>query len=41
MRLITCGLTTILATLALASVAFAATNANALTGIVGPASRSR
>jgi hypothetical protein len=36
MRLITCGLTTILATLALASVAFAATNANALTGTVGP-----
>ena len=36
MRLITGGLTTILATLALASVAFAATNANALTGTVGP-----
>jgi plastocyanin len=36
MRLITGGLTTILATLALASVTFAATNANALTGTVGP-----
>ena len=36
MRLITIGLTTILATLALASVTFAATNANTLTGTVGP-----
>jgi plastocyanin len=36
MRLITIGLTTILATLALASSTFAATNANALTGTVGP-----
>ena len=36
MRLITGGLTTILATLALASSTFAATNANALTGTVGP-----
>src|SRR3954464_6571174 len=36
MRLITGGLTTILATLALANVALAATNANALTGTVGP-----
>jgi len=36
MRLITGGLTTILAALALASVTFAATNANALTGTVGP-----
>ena len=36
MRLIIGGLTTILAALALASVTFAATNANALTGTVGP-----
>jgi hypothetical protein len=36
MRLITLGLTTILATLALAGSTFAATNANALTGTVGP-----
>ena len=36
MRLITIGLTTILATLALASVTFAATNANKLSGTVGP-----
>ena len=36
MRLITGGVTTILAMLALASVTFAATNANALTGTVGP-----
>jgi hypothetical protein len=36
MGLITGGLTTILATLAVASVTFAATNANALTGTVGP-----
>ena len=36
MRLITIGLATILATLALASATFAATNANTLTGTVGP-----
>jgi hypothetical protein len=36
MRLITIGLTTILATLALASSTVAATNANTLTGTVGP-----
>jgi plastocyanin len=36
MRLITLGLTTILATLALASTPLAATNANTLTGTVGP-----
>ena len=36
MRLITGGLTTIRATLALAGVTLAATNANALTGTVGP-----
>jgi plastocyanin len=36
MRLITSTLTTILAALALASVTFAATNANTLTGTVGP-----
>src|SRR4051794_4353923 len=36
MRLITGGLTTILAALALASVTFAATNAKALIGTVGP-----
>jgi alpha-D-ribose 1-methylphosphonate 5-triphosphate synthase subunit PhnH len=36
MRLITGGSTTMLATLALASVTFATTNANALTGTVGP-----
>ena len=36
MRLITGGVTTILAMLALASVTFAATNAKALTGTVGP-----
>jgi len=36
MRLITIGLTTILATLALASSTLAATNANTLTGTVGP-----
>jgi plastocyanin len=36
MRLIIGGLTTTLAALALASVTFAATNANALTGTVGP-----
>jgi plastocyanin len=36
MRLITVGLTTILATLALTSSTFAATNANTLTGTVGP-----
>src|SRR5256714_9516469 len=36
MRLIIGGLTTILATLALASVTLAATNATALTGTVGP-----
>ena len=36
MRLITGGLITILATLALASPTFAAVNANALTGTVGP-----
>jgi plastocyanin len=36
MRLITVGLTTILATLALASSTFAAANANTLTGTVGP-----
>src|SRR3954453_13880543 len=36
MRLIIGGLTTILAALAFASVTFAATNANALTGTVGP-----
>src|SRR5258707_6127696 len=36
MRLITMGLTRILATLALASVTCAATNANTLTGTVGP-----
>jgi plastocyanin len=35
-RLTTVGLTTILATLALASSTFAATNANTLTGAVGP-----
>jgi plastocyanin len=35
-RLITVGLTTILATLALASPTFAAVNANTLTGTVGP-----
>jgi plastocyanin len=36
MRLITVGLTTILATLALAGSTFSATNANTLTGTVGP-----
>ena len=36
MRLITSGLTTILAMLVLASVTFAAANANTLTGTVGP-----
>jgi plastocyanin len=36
MRLITVGLTTILATLALASLTFGATNENTLTGTVGP-----
>jgi plastocyanin len=36
MRLISVGLTTILATLALASLTLAAANANTLTGIVGP-----
>jgi hypothetical protein len=36
MRLITGGVATILAMLALASVTFAAMNANALTGTVGP-----
>jgi plastocyanin len=36
MKLITLGLTTILATLALASSTVAATNANTLTGTVGP-----
>lgn len=36
MRLITIGLTTILATLALATATSAATNANTLTGTVGP-----
>ena len=36
MRLITIGLTTILTTLALASSTVAATNANTLTGTVGP-----
>ena len=36
MRLITGGLTTILATLALASSTFAAVNTNTLTGTVGP-----
>ena len=36
MRLITGGVTTILATLAVASVTFAATNANALAATVGP-----
>ena len=36
MRPITIGLTTILATLALASSTFAATKANTLTGTVGP-----
>ena len=36
MRLITIGLTTILATLALASSTFATANRNALTGTVGP-----
>jgi plastocyanin len=36
MRLITVGLTTILATLALASSTFATTNASTLTGTVGP-----
>ena len=39
MRLIIGGLTTTLAALALASVTFAATNANALTGTVGPGFR--
>jgi hypothetical protein len=36
MRLIPVGLTTLLATLALASPTSAATNANTLTGTVGP-----
>jgi plastocyanin len=36
MRLISIGLTTALATLALASPSFAATNVNKLTGTVGP-----
>jgi plastocyanin len=36
MRLITIGLTTILAALALASSTFATTNANMVTGTVGP-----
>jgi plastocyanin len=36
MRLITGGLTTILSTLALTGSTFAATNANTLTGTVGP-----
>jgi plastocyanin len=36
MRLITIGLTTILATLALATATFATTNASTLTGTVGP-----
>jgi plastocyanin len=36
MRLISIGLAAVLATLALASTAFAATNANKLTGTVGP-----
>jgi plastocyanin len=36
MRLIIAGLTTMLATLALASSAFGAVNANTLTGTVGP-----
>ena len=36
MRLITVGLTTILATFALASPTFAAANTNTLTGTVGP-----
>jgi hypothetical protein len=41
MRLISVGLTTILATLALASSTLAAANAKTLTATVGPASRSR
>ena len=41
MRLITGGVTTILATLAVASVTFAATNANALARTVGPGFTSR